>query len=297
MRRSIFENYLMERNHQLLYLILFLPITCYGQHDWIFPFYENGLYGYTNSSADTVVPAIFQEASATMGKLGVIKFKGKYGYINNEGEIAIKPKFDSATQFYRGFSSAKKHKRTYGFHENGERVTHSIALCGKAYCYEPGWGKESIFLDSYGKKGLVYQRYYLNSKTFGMDTLKPEFDSIFPIGHQLLGMMKNNKFAILYVQRGMNSPQSIKDNMKFIYDDIKLFECASDYQSKTSYEPILGYKQGNLWGYFSTYLSGRILTEAKYLTISSLAPGYALVEFSENRFGYVDESGNEYFDR
>ena len=256
------------------------------------------MYGYTNSSADTVVKAIFQEASPTMGKLGIIKVKGRYGYINNEGEIVIKPKFDSATQFEHGVSYAKKKGKTYGFHSDGKRVTHSMALCGVAYCYEPKEDEKSIISDSFGKKGFVYKRYYLNPKTFGVDTLKPEFDSIFPIGRQLLGIMKEKKIAILFVNAHMASPQSIKDVMKFVFDDIKMFKCASNYfSSETGFEPIIGYKQGNLWGYIDTQIGSRILTEPKYLTISSLANKYALVEFSPHRFGYIDTSGKEYFDR
>jgi hypothetical protein len=256
------------------------------------------MYGYTNSSADTVVKAIFQEASPTMGKLGIVKVKGKYGYINNKGEMVIKPKFDSATQFDRGVSYAKKKRKTYGFHSNGERVTHSMALCGMAYCYEPKQDEKSIISDSFGEKGFVYKRYFLNPKTFGVDTLEPEFDSIFPIGRQLLGIIKEGKIAILFVNAYMGSPQSIKDAMNFVFDDIKLFKCAYNYNpQETSYEPIIGYKQGNLWGYIDTHVGSKILTDPKYLTISSLANKYALVEFSPQRFGYIDDSGKEYFDR
>lgn len=96
----------------------------------------------------------------------------------------------------------------------------------------------------------------------------------------------------------MYSPQSIKDVLKFDFDDIKMFKCASNYYSgEMSYEPIIGYKQGNLWGYIDTQVGSRILTEPKYLTISSLANRYALVEFSTHRFGYIDDSGKEYFGR
>ena len=288
----------MKLNQSLFFLLFFLPIACYCQYDWIFPFYEDGMYGYTNSSGDTVVKAIFQEASPTLGKLGIVKVKGRYGYINNEGKIVIKPKFDSATPFDRGVSYAKKKKKTYGFHSNGERVTHSIAVCGMAYCYEPNQDEKSILSDSLEKKGVVYQRYDLHSKTFMADTLTPEFDSIFPIGRQVLGIRQEKKIAILFVNAGMESPQSIKDGMKFDFDDIKLFKCAMDiHPGEPGYEPIIGYKQGNLWGYIDVLAGIKILTKPKYLTISSLGNKYALVEFSPQRFGYIDDSGMEYFER
>jgi len=35
----------------------------------------------------------------------------------------------------------------------------------------------------------------------------------------------------------------------------------------------------------------------KYLNISSLAKGYALVEYDHGKFGYIDSYGNEYFIR
>jgi len=86
-------------------------------------------------------------------------------------------------------------------------------------------------------------------------------------------------------------------------EEIKLFKCWIPYCNNKS--EFIAIKENGLWGYeelarHSNYASVRSIKrpiKPKYISISSMANRYALVEYEVGKFGYIDNDGNEYFFR
>lgn len=63
------------------------------------PFRRNGKYGYINDEGDIVVKPIFDHADYFSNGLGLVNYKGKIGFINHDGEYVLEPVYDWASSF------------------------------------------------------------------------------------------------------------------------------------------------------------------------------------------------------
>lgn len=120
------------------------------------------------------------------------------------------------------------------------------------------------------------------------------FDSIFPITHQLMGFQKDSLIAFSHEGSFTIGKEYILNNLNFVYQDIIQFDCNICSDGKNEF---IGVKQNNLWGYLRIDMEPKYHIEPKYLSINSLAEGFALVEYEIGKFGYIDSKGTEYFIR
>lgn len=126
------------------------------------------------------------------------------------------------------------------------------------------------------------------------DTISPMFDSIVPISHQLMYFVKDSLIAFSHKGSYLAGAEYIMENLKFEYEQVQLFNCSLCNVGKNEF---IGVKKEGLWGYMRIYIDPEEHIEPKYLSINSLAEGFALVEYEIEKFGYIDFNGNEYFIR
>lgn len=125
-----------------------------------------------------------------------------------------------------------------------------------------------------------------------MDTLPPKFDSIMPITHQLMYLIKEGKGDFLHegsFGRGLPYFRSYWSK----YDDLKLFNC--DFCREGLYHFRCQSKR--FVGVYGGSVDSEWHIEPRYLSVEGFDNGFALVEFETGRFGYIDDQGNEYFFR
>lgn len=66
----------------------------------LFKIYENGLYGYIDSTGAVVIPPKFKGAGEFSEGLAPVRENGLYGYINSVDEMIISPQFEYAEPFF-----------------------------------------------------------------------------------------------------------------------------------------------------------------------------------------------------
>lgn len=62
----------------------------------------NGKYGYINTNGDEICPLIYDDVQPFSEGMAAVKKKGVWGYINNLGQEVISPKYDLAEPFING---------------------------------------------------------------------------------------------------------------------------------------------------------------------------------------------------
>lgn len=267
-------------------------------NELIVPFHSNGKWGYMNKKKEIVVFPKYEEAYPSYSNRYRIKLNGKYGYLNSQGELVIRPKFDRANDFKYGLASVFRNEKNYSIKPNGRKNKVGIAVCEThGSCVTPILNRNVKIIKDNGKFGFIHDKYSKNelkSKNYLPDTLQPIFDSIIPITHQLMYLVKDSLISFSHEGSYFGGVECITRELNFQYEDIKLFDCALCKEGKSK---IIGVKKNGLWGYMKIELDIVSHIEFKYLNIKSLSSGFALVEYSNNKFGYIDANGNEYFNR
>ena len=287
---------------KILYIILFflINISLDAQStEMIVPFYNKGKWGFMNKNKDIIVCPKYEEAYPSTSDRYRVKVKGKYGFIDNGGKLVIKAKYDSAEDFNYGIAKVTRKGNTKYITKEGKRNRVSVGGgCGTHYsCSFPNIREVVEIIEDQGKLGIVHEKMIRNEnkKTYYVsDTIQPVFDSIIPIGSQLMYIVKDSLISFAHDGYFLAGADYILDNLNFEFEDVKLFSC--DLCCKGVYE-IIGVKKNGLWGYMKIDHEPEDFIEPKYLRINSFADGFALVEYEEEKFGYIDSRGNEYFIR
>lgn len=266
-------------------------------NEMIAPFFENGKWGFINQHKEIIIEPTYEEAYPSISDRLRIKTNGKYGYVDHSGTMVIKAKYESAKDFKHGIAKVNHRGKEIYINSEGKINKQSLALCGTHYhCHTPRLSKNIEIIQEEDKFGIIHDRIKRDSSiaTYVPDTIPAIFDSIFPITHQLMGLVKDSMISFSHEGSYLGGKEYVLKNLNFIYQDIKQFQCNLCGEGKNEY---IGIKQNNLWGYMRIYLEPIAHIHPKYHSISSLAEGFALVEYELGKFGYIDSKGNEYFIR
>ncbi len=79
----------------------------------------NGKYGFINEKGDVVIPLRFDRVSSFKEGLAWIKLNGKYGYINNKGKLVIPIKYDNAMTFRNGMARVEINYKPFYINTKG----------------------------------------------------------------------------------------------------------------------------------------------------------------------------------
>ena len=288
--------------HRLLIFLIFLLIStvlCAQSTEMIVPFSDEGKWGFMNIAKEIVVSPQFEEAypSPSSGRYRV-KLKGKYGFIDGSGKMLIKNKYDEAHDFRYGIAEVTLGDKVFYIKKDGSENEKMIALCGNhSGCTTPKLSENIHIYKENNKYGIVnneLKRYSEIKRSTEPDTIRPAFDSIVPISYRLMYLIKDDRYAFLRISKYWGGAKKVGDNLKFDFEDVKLFPCSFCLTGK---DRIIGIKKNGLWGYKKLYFAPEDFIEPKYISIESLADGFALVEYEKDKFGYIDQQGNEYFIR
>lgn len=80
--------------------LLFLISTFTASSQNLFPFQQDGLWGYMDENEDVRIEPQFHTALSFNRGVAPVRSGGYYGYINTSGEFVAEPEFDYATPFF-----------------------------------------------------------------------------------------------------------------------------------------------------------------------------------------------------
>ena len=286
---------------KILYTAIFIliNISLYSQSaEKIVPFYNNGKWGFMNKNKDIIVCPKYEEAYPSTSDRYRVKANGKYGFIDDSGKMVIKAKYDEAEDFRYGLAKVNRKGKVVYIKRNGKRNDQNIALCGNhSSCSIPRLNDKILIFEKEGKFGVEVnqsQNENIDDEPFELDSIHPVFDTIVPISYRLMYLKKDSLYAFLRVSNYWGGSDEVTKNLKFEFEDIKLYDC--DFCNE-GLNKFIGIKKNGFWGYKKLYFAPEDYIEPKYLSISSLADGFAKVEYELDKFGYIDYQGNEYFIR
>lgn len=274
--------------YRLLYIIVILCMVnslSSQTTEMIVPFYNNGKWGFMNKDKTIIVCPQYEEAYPSYSKRYRVKIKGKYGYINTKGELIIKAKYDNAKDFKYGLATVSRKGKEYSILSNGKKNKNVYGRCGTHHCLRPRINNDLKIISSSGHYGFIHQKLV-------KDTIPPMFDTIVPLTNHLMYFVKDSLIALSHEGTYWYRIDSVIQNLKFEYEEVKLFDCDFCARGK---DDTIGIKKNKVWGYLKVQDYNDIFIEPKYLSIESLADGFALVQYDEGKYGYVDDQGNEYF--
>ncbi len=142
--------------------------------DGLSAFYENGKWGFVNTSGIVVITPEYDEVEDFSNGLCLVKKDGKWGVINKNGKNIHSCEYESISTFDSGIAYAKKDMMAYYLYSTGKKTQ----LSGSTYIHHP-------FSDGLAriKKVKTGEWGYTNAK--GIITIDPEFSqaSDFKNGH------------------------------------------------------------------------------------------------------------------
>ena len=75
---------------------------------------KNGKYGYINEKGEVVIDFIFEDANGFKYNLAAVKLNDKWGFIDLSGQFQIEPKFDRVEHQFRPIKA--KYEPMYNFY-------------------------------------------------------------------------------------------------------------------------------------------------------------------------------------
>ena len=281
---------------RLLYILIFILIntSLRSQNtEMIVPFYNNGKWGFMNKNKDIIVCPKYEEAYPSTSDRYRVKTKGKYGFIDDSGNMVIKAKYDEAEDFEYGIAEVKRRGKTKHIRKDGNINKTLFGRCGNHPCVRPRINSSLEIIKQDGKYGIVNKKLESTLRK-KIDTIPAIFDSIVPVTHQLLYLVKDSLASFLHQGSFWSGADRVMQKLNFEFEDIRLFNCNL---CSAGFSEVVGIKKNGFWGYRKIYDRDEKHIEPKYLSIHSLAKGFALVEYEKEKFGYIDYLGNEYFIR
>src|SRR6218665_2038281 len=87
-------------------LLVFLSSSCTSE-TLLVPVKIDGKWGYIDKNGKITIKPQFDEAQWFQEGLASVKLDGKWGYIDKTGKMAIKPQFEDAQWFHEGLARIK----------------------------------------------------------------------------------------------------------------------------------------------------------------------------------------------
>jgi len=140
---------------------------------------QNGKYGFIFEDGSIAIQPQFESAMMFAEGLAGIKRDGKWGFINESGELAIPPRFDSCRGFSHGLALVESDGSKLYVDRSGEVVIRtSFYECGS---FEgdlarvmPDILSKGAFIDRTGKIVLSGRDYYVSHYSHGLINCREE---------------------------------------------------------------------------------------------------------------------------
>jgi hypothetical protein len=95
------------KNLCLLFIIILINFNCKSQQEettFLFPIKENNKIGFIDNHGNLIIKPIFRNVGQFSEGLAAARINGTFGFIDRKGDFAIAPKYDYATEFREGLA-------------------------------------------------------------------------------------------------------------------------------------------------------------------------------------------------
>ncbi len=135
----------------------------YSEEEMLYPFEENGLWGYKDKSGETIVYPQYCNAEDFSNGLGLVRSSsgqdGNFGFINNKGEEVIPCIYPYAESFKEGFAAVNLSNRTdifvWKYIDRKGNYASELSFDERAENFENGY---AVVKDN-GKWGLIDRNF------------------------------------------------------------------------------------------------------------------------------------------
>ena len=94
----------------------------------LFPIGKNGKWGYANENGEMAIDYKFDNVTFFKGDRAAAKSNGKYGFIDKNGEYFKKPTFDSIGYFTREKANVVRRGKGLTIDRNGKKLKEGIII-------------------------------------------------------------------------------------------------------------------------------------------------------------------------
>lgn len=249
----------------------------------------------------------------------IFRENGKYGYMDQSGNIKIKAQFDLAFEFIDGIArvgnyvdkgenlSSEKNNIQYGFiNANGELITPITFLY--AWDFSEGLalvddGAEDYYID---KTGTRSSQQVISSEFFtkGYAPKLLRGGSSYPMPDppvEVWSYIDNG--GNIVTDKTFEAAEKFEDNLAIVKNHDKYGLIDTEFNIVVDYHydglvkidtELYAAKQGEKWGIID--LDGNIIADFDYFSIGSFSEGLAPVRREINDGGFIDRNGEILFD-
>ena len=244
---------------------------------------------------------LFAQEQDSLLLIGGTSTDGLYGYINREGEIVIKPKYDWACDFHEGVAVVRIGNEKHGFIDQTGKLLYECDSCYTQLEFSEGLisvkyndSPYYFIIDKFGKK--AFDMGFMNAFDFQEGLAAVEFSKFGNTGFI-------NKNGDLVIDTIYSFTSSFTNGYASAYrPDLKLWGIldtkgnftnilkglyiAGEYHNGLFPVTDTSYKK---WGYMNA--KGEIVIGLKFRSAQGFSEGLAAVYFEDKGWGYIDTTG------
>lgn len=260
----------------LLSIAIILPLSIYfasklGQKNKLFMNElaavqnDNGKWGYVNSVGNKMIDYNFEYAFPfTKNKLALVKYNGKYGFIDRDSHFVIKPIYDEAISFDDGIAICLKDGVYGGINKKGEEVIEF------KYSNIVPFENDYAIAVLNGNYGIINRN--------GETVVDFKYEVIDQVNEKYFRYLKNQKHHIEFIDSTKNFNELFNES-EYDFQDFDLIS-----------NGFVIYRQAGLYGLING--SGKVVFENKYAKLSYNKGDYLIYSSGGDYYGYVDFKGN-----
>ncbi|MGL4676493.1 MAG: WG repeat-containing protein [Brevinema sp.] len=266
----------------------------------LYPFPENGKWGYINQTGQTIVQPIYHSGGQFvegLAKIVKINERGEYlyGFINSSGKEVIPPKFLSVSDFDGGIARVKIREKFFPLLTNGTLLT------DQAFDeLQAATNGVAIF-----RRNERYGYLYTNGRIL----ISERFTEAYPFSDNNLAIVSTNEGRIkeygminlrgefvveptfLTVRSFVNGFAAVQDRRRwYVIDDQGRFVSRDGFDAVGEFsDGLINVKQGSFWGYINS--AGEMIIAPKFKIADRFSKGLAIVGDGK-LYSYINTSGN-----
>ena len=248
-RHLVTDNQEMKKHKVLILLFL---ISCSTAKDLSYnskysdkeltPFQTDNKWGYADADGNVIIKPKYDSVGFFYNDIAKVKLKNKYGLIRKDNSYLIKPKYKSVDEFHNNYSQIIKGNKSKYIDSKGETITNTPLKGG--YCWGPIVSiYKGVATKINGKYELVYERRKRIDSLIVMtyDTTRLKADTIIDYSNDYIQIVRNGKIGITKFNQ-INPVETTIEDENLKYDSIVI----SKYlDGATRYSKV---REDNFWG-------------------------------------------------
>lgn len=222
----------------------------------LYPAAVAGKYGFIDDKGNMIIRPQFDYVHQFKEGLAVVQLGNKYGYIDDKGNIVLNIEFKEAYDFCEGFAAVKINKDMVYIDKKGKVVI------------DKGVTSPYGFSDGLAAVELGNNIGFMNNK--GIAVIPPLYKYVSSFSEGMAAVLLDQKYGFI--------DKSGKMIIKQKYD------YAKDFKEGLSSVFIDG-----KWGFINN--KGEMIIEPKFDTANNFSESLAAVS-RDNKYGFIDKTGN-----